>query len=132
MPSNMICNSSAELIYAQIKSLSLSFSTAKKMIEIIEKQLPQGPCWKSTSITLHDAPAEPQDFYHHDIIECVKFLFSDPSFSGDMLYKAAEHYQPGDQDEPVDSFEGLDRLYSEMNTGDLWVQEEVCHLEPMY
>lgn len=100
------------------------------MIEIIEKWLPQGPHWKSTSITLHDAPAEPQDFYYWDILECVKFLFSDPSFSGDMLYQAAEHYQPGeDPGEPIDSCEGLDQLYSEMNTGDLWVEEEVCHQE---
>ena len=49
-----------------------------------------------------------------------------------MLYQAAEHYQPGeDPGEPIDSCESLDRLYSEMNTGNLWVEEEVCHQELM-
>jgi hypothetical protein len=126
-----ILDASAELIYLQIKSLSLSFSTAKNMIEIIEKNLPQGPRWKSDLITLCDAPAEPHEFYYRDILECVKFLFSDPSFSGDMLYRAAEHYQPGDHDMVVDDCEGLDRRYSEMNTGNFWVQEEVCDLATM-
>lgn len=112
----------------QISSLSLSFHSAKKLIEIIEKQLPRGPCWKTTSITLHDAPAEPQEFYHRDILECARFLFRDPSFAGDMLYKATELYEPGeDQDVPPDTCNGLNRLYSEMNTADLWVEEEVSY-----
>ena len=118
----------AKLICGQISSLSLSFKNAKKKIEIIEKQLPQGPRWRSSSITLPDAPAEPQEFYHRDILECVKFLFRDPSFAEDMLYKATELYEPGEgQGEAPDTFEGLNRVYGEMNTGDLWVEEEVRH-----
>jgi hypothetical protein len=121
------CN--AKLICRQISSLSLSFKNAKRLIEIIEKQLPQGPCWKSTLVTLADAPTEPQEFYHRDIIDCVKFLFQDPGFAEDMLYKATALYEPGeDQDEAPDTCEGLNRLYGEMNTGDLWVEEEARHL----
>jgi len=97
------------------------------MFEIIENFLPQGPRWSSTSITLPDAPDEPQEFYHQNILECTKFLFSDPSFSGDMLYSAAEYFECGNhQDELVDDCQGLNRIYCEMNSSDLWVEEEVC------
>ncbi|KAF8327555.1 uncharacterized protein EI90DRAFT_2850290, partial [Cantharellus anzutake] len=103
--------------------LSLSFTTAQKLFEIIEKHLPQGPHWNSTSITLPDAPDEPQEFYHQDILECTKFLFGDPSFSGDMLYSAAEYFE-GAKEGYIDDCEGLNRIYCEMNSGDLWVKEE--------
>jgi len=99
------------------------------LIEIIEKQLPQGPHWTGRLVTLPDAPTEPQEFYYRDIIECVKFLFQDPAFAEDMLYKATRLYDAGEgQGEAPDTPEGLNRLYGEMNTGDLWVEEEVHHL----
>jgi Plavaka transposase len=96
------------------------------MFDIIENYLPQGPRWQSTSITLPDAPDEPQEFYHRDIIECTKFLFGDPSFTGDMLYSAVEQFEFR-KDEPVENCEGLNRIYCEMNSADLWVEEEVCY-----
>lgn len=96
------------------------------MFTIIENCLPQGPRWNSMSVTLPDAPNEPQEFYHRDILECVRFLFRDPSLSGDMLYSAAEYFEPGNSlDDIDDSCET--EFHCEMNSGDMWVEEEVCY-----
>ena len=102
---------------------------AKKLFEIIENYLPQGPCWQSTSITLPDAPDEPQEFFHQDILECARFIFGNSSFCDDMLYSAAEYFEPGDGlVDGCDDCDGLNRIYCEMNSSDLWIEEEVCNV----
>jgi len=60
--------------------MTLSFQTAKDMFARIQQHMPHGPAWKSSTVTLPDAPNEPQIFFYRDIIECVKFLFGNPKF----------------------------------------------------
>ncbi|KAF8326296.1 uncharacterized protein EI90DRAFT_2868868, partial [Cantharellus anzutake] len=57
-----------------------SFPSASNMFERIETSMPTGPDWFKTEITLLDAPTEPQTFFYRDIIDCAKFLYSNPSF----------------------------------------------------
>ena len=70
-----------------------------------------------------------KSFFHQDILECARFIFGNSSFRDDMLYSAAEYFEP--RDGLVDGCEycdGLNRIYCKMNSSDLWIEEEVCNV----
>jgi hypothetical protein len=85
------------------------------MYEIIEKLMPRGPGWKTVTVSLEDAPTEPQTLYYRDIIECAEYLIGNPTFNESMMY------------EPIRVFEadGTTRIYHEMTTGELWNELQV-------
>lgn len=78
--------------------------------------MPQAPEWMSTVITLPDAPLEPQTLQYRDIVECTRFLFSNPTFKGEMVYQPVEVFE----DDPR-----LRRVFHEPNTGKLWNESQV-------
>ncbi|KAF9516255.1 hypothetical protein BS47DRAFT_1360443 [Hydnum rufescens UP504] len=88
----------------------LSFGTAKKMYELIEKLMLRGLGWKTTTIMLEDAPTEPQTLYYQDIIDCVEYLIGNPTFNEFMMYRPIQ----------VLKANGKTHIYHEMTTGDLW------------
>ncbi|KAF9502783.1 hypothetical protein BS47DRAFT_1258917, partial [Hydnum rufescens UP504] len=93
-----------DLAWTHTHQNPLSFGTAKKMYELIEKLMPRGPGWKTATITLEDAPAEPQTLYYRDIIDCAEYLIGNPTFNEFMMY------------EPIRVFEadGKTHIYHEM------------------
>jgi len=95
--------------------MTLSFQTAKDMFARIQQHMPHGPAWKSSTVTLPDAPNEPQIFFYRDIIECVKFLFGNPKFRDSMVYEPYELYEE----------DGKTRVYHEMYTGKCWNELQV-------
>jgi hypothetical protein len=56
------------------------------------------------------------DVYYHDIIECIKALFSDPNFADFLVFTPECHY--ADKDEMV-------HLYYEMHTRKWWWNSQV-------
>jgi hypothetical protein len=99
----------------------------------ILQHLPKGPPWYSKTVTLPNAPNEPQTFYFCDIIEVANSIFGDPSLAKDMHYGAHKTYkcagpQPGpdaSEAERQEFLEGLTRVYEEMWTGRIWNEEQV-------
>jgi hypothetical protein len=76
--------------------------------------MPGPPSWKSDTVTLEEAPDEPQTLYWHDPVECAHFLFQNPDFDGDMAYVPSW----------VFSSDGA-QVYSEMTTGNEWHFQQV-------
>ncbi|KAF8330560.1 uncharacterized protein EI90DRAFT_2855390, partial [Cantharellus anzutake] len=66
-----------------------SWKDAVSMYERV-KTMPGPPSWKSDTVTLEEAPNEPQTLYWHDPVECTHFLFQNPDFDGDMAYALKE------------------------------------------
>lgn len=81
--------------------------------------MPQGPAWKSSTVTLPDAPNEPQLFFYRDILECIKFLFGNPGFANQMDYEPYEVYEADSET----------RVYHEMCTGKIWNELQVSNLQ---
>lgn len=79
------------------------------------KEMPGGPAWISHEVILHDAPEEPQRFYHRNIIECAEYLFQAPEFNHRMEF--APHHPHNTSG---------DIIYHEMNTGSDWHEVQVC------
>jgi hypothetical protein len=68
------------VVHSEVSDLKLSFRTAQAMYNIIETNLPQGPQWEKTTVTLEDAPNEPQTLYYRNIEACALFLAGNPTF----------------------------------------------------
>ena len=101
----------------EVPDLGLSFRTAEALYDIIESKLPHGPQWERTTITLEDAPNEPQTLYYRNIEECALFLAGNPTFRGKMDYEPW-HIFMWNQGHSV-------RVYNEMSTGDIWREHQV-------
>lgn len=83
---------------------------------IARDEVPAGPIWHKKTITLPDAPDEPQILYYRDIKECSAFLLSHPKFVGDIHYAPGKVYEgPGEGN----------RVYHEMWTADDWIDAQV-------
>ncbi|KAG1734654.1 hypothetical protein EDD22DRAFT_982451 [Suillus occidentalis] len=89
--------------------LSLSFKNANELNAIVDHELPTGqPKFKREQIIV---AGEAFDVYYHDVIECVKSLYSDPDFARYLAFVPEHHY--ADEDETV-------RLFHDMHTGKWW------------
>jgi hypothetical protein len=95
----------------------LSFRTAEVMYNIIETNLPQGPQWEKTTLTLEDAPNEPQTLYYRNIEKCALFLASNPTFQGKMDYEPQHIF--------ISSQGWFIQVYNKMSTGDIWRDHQV-------
>lgn len=66
-----------------------------------------------------DVPrAEHLEFWHRDIVECIKELIGNP------LFKDYTHYTP---ERKYKDEECTERIFDEMWTGELWWQVQVCN-----
>lgn len=63
----------------------------------------------SCTVTLEEAPNEPQTLFYRDINQCIDWLMGNPAFSGKMAYAPVQIYQSDGS-----------RVYHEMNTGTAW------------
>ena len=72
--------------------------------------LPATVPWKQVEIKVRGAVTkEPLTLYYRDALECFKYLWGNPLFSGYMDFKPRREYT---------SEEKMERLYNEMMTGD--------------
>ena len=56
------------------------------------------------------------EYYARDIIECLRALWGDPDFDGDLIFEPERLY--ADEDMTI-------RIYHEMNTGKWWWDTQV-------
>lgn len=77
--------------------------------------MPRGPEWKSDTVTLVDAPDEPQQFFYRDVSECAAFLMGNPTFCEHMDFEPSEVFE----------FDGKTRIYNEMASGKIWNELQV-------
>ncbi|KAG1854255.1 hypothetical protein F4604DRAFT_1883347 [Suillus subluteus] len=90
-------------------ALGLSYQNSRELNQIINQELPcRRPCFKCEEIIVAD---EVFDVYSHNIMECVKALYSDPDFSQHLLHAPKCHYV--DSDKTV-------RMYHDLHTGKWW------------
>ncbi|KAG2120459.1 uncharacterized protein F5147DRAFT_741494 [Suillus discolor] len=90
-------------------ALGLSYQNSHELNQIIDQELPcRRPYFKHKEIIVVN---EVFDVYSHNIMECVKALYSDPDFSQHLLHAPERHYV--DSDKTV-------RMYHDLHTGKWW------------
>ncbi|KAL0572117.1 hypothetical protein V5O48_009844 [Marasmius crinis-equi] len=103
-----------------VDALGLSFKTTQELNKIVDSELPGRPLFTRSEAMVAD---EPFEFYHRDILECIKALWGDPDFSAYLIMCPERHYTD-------DSL--TKRLFHNMHTGEWWwsTQEEVERKKP--
>lgn len=92
-----------------VKNLGLSFSSSEELNQIIDKKLPNGlPRFIREEVTI---AGQKYEFYHRDIIQCVRVLYGNPELTPFLAHAPEKHYTSPDK---------KTRIYSEMNTGKWW------------
>ncbi|KAF8816261.1 hypothetical protein BYT27DRAFT_7221500 [Phlegmacium glaucopus] len=89
-------------------ALNLSYKNSNELNQLIDTQLPGRPQFKRREVV---QSGEVLEFYTRDIIECLRALWGDPDFEGDLILEPERLY--ADQDMTI-------RIYHEMNTGKWW------------
>jgi hypothetical protein len=84
------------------------------MYDLIQ-MMPGGPAWRSVTITLPEAPNEPQTLYYRPPEECLAELFQNPLFEECMEYAPRTLLEA----------DGVTRVYHEMNTAHAWHEQQV-------
>ena len=97
---------SADVIL-QIKSLMLSFRTARALRKLIEL-LPSGPQWKRRSIKPESPAKHDFQLFYRDAIECLQHLIHSPSIKGQIEFVPKKIYSAADR---------MERVYTEWLTG---------------
>ena len=100
----------------QIKSLILSFWTAKALRKLIEL-LPSGPQWKRRSIKPESSAKHDFQLFYRDAIECLQHLIHLPSINGWIEFVPKRIYSTADR---------LQHIYTEWITGDRAWELQVC------
>ena len=91
-----------------VNKLGLSFGSTKELNHIIDTVLPGRPAFQCRKLQIGE---ESLEFYHHDVLDCIRSIYGDPEFAQDLVVTPERHYtDPG----------WTERVYSEMHTGDWW------------
>jgi hypothetical protein len=98
--------------------LDLSFKNMTELNEIIDKTLPGRPHFERHELVIGNEVCE---VYFRDVIECIKALFNDPSFTPYLMLVPEKHYT----DETKSK-----RMYHDMHTGRWWWSTQVRDFEP--
>jgi hypothetical protein len=109
------------LIYIQTKQAGVTFHTAKDLRSRIE-MLPGVPEWKfkAVSLTGH-ATKEPTLLFYRDALDCVEYLFGNPTFANRIDFSPARLYR---------NLEQTIRIYTEWMTGNSAWEMQVCSYPP--
>ncbi|KAF8176925.1 hypothetical protein BJ912DRAFT_1024283 [Pholiota molesta] len=97
------------------EALNLSYKTSEELNRVIDTKLPGRPQFHRHEVVMH---GEAMEFYARDVMECLRALWGDPDFVGEMIFEPECHY--ADDDERI-------RLYHGMETGKWWwrIQKKV-------
>ena len=78
------------------------------MTVTIDTVLPGRPAFQCLKLQIGE---ESLEFYHRDVLDCIRSIYGDPEFAQDLVVTPERHYtDPG----------WMERVYSEMHTGDWW------------
>jgi len=92
-----------------VHNLGLSFSSAEELNRIIDKKLPSGlPQFVREEVEI---AGQKYEFYHRDIIQCIRALYGNPELAQFLAHAPEKHYTSSDK---------KTRIYSEMHTGKWW------------
>jgi hypothetical protein len=92
----------------------LSFSSSEELNSIIDKKLPNGlPQFVREEV---EFAGQKYEFYHRDILKCIRVLYGDPEFSDFLAYAPEKHYTGPEKN---------CRVFSEMNSGRWWWTRQV-------
>jgi len=94
-------------------ALNLSYKTSEELNRIIDTKLPGRPQFTRREVV---QSGEVIELYMCDIIECLRALWGDPDFDGDLILEPERLY--ADEDMTI-------RIYHEMNTGKWWWDTQV-------
>ncbi|KAG1732736.1 hypothetical protein EDB19DRAFT_1831224 [Suillus lakei] len=78
-------------------TISLSFKNAHELNKFIDNELLGHPKFKREQIVIAN---EAFNVYYHDIIKCIKALFSDPNFADFLVFTPEHHYANGETPQP--------------------------------
>jgi hypothetical protein len=105
---------SNQTLYQLVEKLGLSYRNVKGLNSIIDESLPPGcPMFTRSDLVIGDLQLE---FYHRDIILCIRSLYGDPELVHDLVFAPERHY--------VDPTRTC-RIFSEMHTGNWWWSVQV-------
>jgi hypothetical protein len=97
------------------ETLGLSFSSVNDLNTIIDAKLPDGlPKFHREEVKL---AGQTYEFYHRDIIQCVRVLYGDPELAEFLVHAPERHFTGPDK---------KTRIYSEMHTGNWWWTRQAC------
>ena len=98
-----------------MEKLGLSYRNVKALNNIIDRELPPAGCptFTCSDLVIGDLQLE---FYHRDIILCIRSLYGDPELVHDLVFAPERHY--------VDTTRTC-RIFSEMHTGNWWWSVQV-------
>lgn len=108
MSQMFFCRATLHPSPVQIKTLSLSFRSAKQLRGLAE-MLPAGPQWKRQRMNTTHPTKSKVYLYYRDPVECLEALFSNPLFQGKMDFIPRRVWTTSAR---------LVRRYSEWMTGD--------------
>ena len=111
------------LIYVQIKQAGVTFHTAKDLQSRVEMLLTI-PEWKFkvVSLTGHTTK-EPTLLFYHDSLDCVEYLFGNPTFANWIDFSPTQLYC---------NLEQTICMYTEWMTGNSAWEMQVQHLYPPF
>ena len=99
--------------------LNLSYKNSEELNRIIDTKLPGRPQFTRREVM---QSGEVVEFYMRDIVECLRALWGDPEFDGDLILEPERLY--ADEDMTI-------RIYHEMNTGKWWWDTQVASLSSL-
>ncbi|KAI0345376.1 hypothetical protein BDW22DRAFT_1326032, partial [Trametopsis cervina] len=88
--------------------LDLSYRNSRELNKLIDGLPSTKPSFQREEVVVGDSAF---DFYHRDILQCIRALYGDPEFAAHLVFLPERHY--ADPDRTV-------RVYDEMNTGKWW------------
>lgn len=91
-----------------VNKLRLSFSSTKELNHIINNVLPGHPAFQHCEVVIG---GETLEFYHRNIISCIRSIYGNPKCTQDLVVAPEWHYTDQGRSE---------HIYSEMHTGDWW------------
>ena len=91
----------------------MSYKNSEELNRIIDTKLPGRPQFTRREVV---QSGEVIEYYARDIIECLRALWGDPDFDGDLIFEPERLY--ADEDMTI-------RIYHEMNTGKWWWDTQV-------
>ncbi|KIJ89870.1 hypothetical protein K443DRAFT_117413 [Laccaria amethystina LaAM-08-1] len=100
-------------------TLNLSYKNSEELNRIIDTKLPGWPQFTRREVM---QSGEVVEFYMRDIVECLRALWGDPDFDGDLILEPEQLY--ADEDMTI-------RIYHEMNTGKWWWDTQNITIVPI-
>lgn len=97
------------MFFKLVDALGLTFSCSKELNGVIDKKLPNGlPKFVREEVELN---GDKYEFYHCDIIQCIRALYGDPELANFLVHTPEKWYTGPDKKV---------QIYSEMHTGRWW------------